>query len=338
MSLRVAGKIAPVIVVTFAKGKTIGCMLRLVWHDFAKQRRSRMKRQQTLEDLNQILVTQQQGIPVYVSDVATTQIGSLSRYGAVTQDGQGETVEGIVLGLRGANARQVVADVRQALEKIQTTLPDGVTVKPFYDRGDLVNRAIHTVQQSLTEAIVLVLILLLLFLGNLRAACVVATILPLSALGTFLLMRQFGLSANLMSLGGLAIAIGLLVDAAVVVVENIEAHQATTNQQGTPRAPLHVMFRAVQEVAVPVTAGMIIIMLVFVPLLSLQGLEGKLFAPVAIVQGIACTQPMFTILGAALLTKFFPKLLSEEQGNAFWRKFGGITLIVIGGIVIAVTR
>lgn len=272
-------------------------------------------RVRSLEDLNQILVTQQQGIPVYVSDVATTQIGSLSRYGAVTQDGQGETVEGIVLGLRGANARQVVADVRQALEKIQTTLPDGVTVKPFYDRGDLVNRAIHTVQQSLTEAIVLVLILLLLFLGNLRAACVVATILPLSALGTFLLMRQFGLSANLMSLGGLAIAIGLLVDAAVVV-ENIEAHQATTNQQGTPRAPLHVMFRAVQEVAVPVTAGMIIIMLVFVPLLSLQGLEGKLFAPVALTIVFALSVSL--LLSLTVIPVLASFLLKPHGGEHPW--------------------
>jgi cobalt-zinc-cadmium resistance protein CzcA len=273
-------------------------------------------RVRSLDDLNQIVVTEQQGVPVYVSDVATTQIGSLSRYGAVTQNGQGEAVEGIVLGLRGANARQVVADVRQALDHIQTTLPKGVTIKPFYDRGDLVNRAIHTVQKSLAEAIVLVLILLLLFLGNIRAACVVATILPLSALVTFLLMRQFGLSANLMSLGGLAIAIGLLVDAAVVVVENIEAHQAKTAHTPVHRAPLHVIFRAVQEVAVPVTAGMIIIMLVFVPLLSLQGLEGKLFAPVAMTIVFALSVSL--LLSLTVIPVLASFLLKPHGGEHPW--------------------
>jgi cobalt-zinc-cadmium resistance protein CzcA len=136
---------------------------------------------------------------------------------------QGEAVEGIVLTLKGANARQVVQSVREHLHDIEKNLPPGVTIKPFYDRGELVNRAIHTVSKTLVEAIVLVLILLLLFLGNLRAALVVAAILPLSALSTFLMMRQFGLSANLMSLGGLTIAIGLLVDAAVVVTAEVDA-------------------------------------------------------------------------------------------------------------------
>ena len=142
-------------------------------------------------------------------------------------------------------------DVKARLQEIEATLPPGLKIVPFYDRGDLVQRAIGTVAKALAEATVLVLVLLLLFLGNLRAALVVALILPLSALATFVLMQQWGLSANLMSLGGLAIAIGLLVDAAVVVVENIEARQA---EPGLSR--LHTFSRATLEVGTPVGAGM----------------------------------------------------------------------------------
>jgi len=231
----------------------------------------------SLDDVRAIAITQQGGMAVRVGDVAQVRLGALTRYGSVTQDGQQEAVQGLVLGLRGANARQLVQDVRAKLQEIEANLPAGVTLRPFYDRGALVERAVGTVSKALAEAIALVLVLLLLFLGNLRAALVVALILPLSALATFVLMRQWGLSANLMSLGGLAIAIGMLVDAAVVVVENIEARPA---EPGTPR--LHQLYRATQEVATPVAAGMAIIMIVFLPLLTLQGLEGKLFGPVAL--------------------------------------------------------
>ena len=242
----------------------------------------------TLEDVRAIALVQQDGQAVRVGDVATVQLGALTRYGSVTQDGKGEAVEGLVLGLRGANAQKLVHDVKARLQEIEATLPHGLKIVPFYDRGDLVERAIGTVTKALAEAIVLVLVLLLLFLGNLRAALVVALILPLSALATFVLMQQWGLSANLMSLGGLAIAIGMLVDAAVVVVENIEARQA---EPGISR--LHTLYRATQEVATPVSAGMVVIMIVFLPLLTLQGLEGKLFGPVALTIVFA--------LGASLL-------------------------------------
>jgi cobalt-zinc-cadmium resistance protein CzcA len=231
----------------------------------------------TLDDVRAIALTSRDGRAVRVGDVAEVRMGSLTRYGAVSQDGQRETVEGLVLGLRGANAQQVVHEVQARLELMAPTLPPGLTIKPFYNRGQLVERAVNTVSKALLEAIVLVLVLLLLFLGNLRAALVVATILPLSALGTFILMQQFQLSANLMSLGGLAIAIGMLVDAAVVVVENLEARPSPSG-----KLQLHDVYRAVQEVAVPVASGMLIIMMVFVPLLTLQGLEGKMFAPVAL--------------------------------------------------------
>ena len=242
----------------------------------------------SLDDLRTIVITQQDGMVVRVGDVAQVRLGALTRYGSVTQDGQQEAVQGLVLGLRGANARQLVQDVRARLHEIEASLPAGTRLQPFYDRGALVERAVGTVSKALMEAIALVLALLLLFLGNLRAALVVALILPLSALATFVLMRQWGLSANLMSLGGLAIAIGMLVDAAVVVVENIEARPA---DPGTPR--LHQLYRATEEVAQPVGAGMLIIMIVFLPLLTLQGLEGKLFGPVALTIVFA--------LGASLL-------------------------------------
>ncbi|MGB7550762.1 MAG: efflux RND transporter permease subunit, partial [Chromatiaceae bacterium] len=233
----------------------------------------------TVDDVKAIVLKAKDGLVVRVGDVAEVRFGSLTRYGAVTKDGKGEAVEGLVLGLRGANARSVVEGVKTRLAEIAPTLPKGVTIEPFYDRGNLVNRAVGTVSKALLEAIVLVVLLLLAFLGNLRAALVVAVMLPLSALATFILMRIFGLSANLMSLGGLAIAIGMLVDAAVVVVENIESELA----EAPDNLPtLHLIFRASREVAAPVTSGIIIIILVFLPLLTLQGLEGKMFGPVAL--------------------------------------------------------
>ena len=243
-----------------------------------------------LADVAAIAIISRDGVAVTVGQVAQVRIGALTRYGTVTQNGTGEAVQGLVLAMRGANALDVVDQVRARLADIGKTLPAGTTINTFYDRGHLVERAVGTVGKALLEATVLVVVLLYIFLGNVRAAVVVACILPLSALGTFLLMRQFGLSANLMSLGGLAIAIGMLVDAAVVVVENIEAHSSKA-QPGM--SWLHVIYRAVREVAVPVTAGMVVIMVVFIPLLTLQGLEGKMFAPVAMT--------IIFALGASLL-------------------------------------
>jgi cobalt-zinc-cadmium resistance protein CzcA len=235
---------------------------------------------QTLDDVRGSVIKSEQGMPVRVNDVAQVRFGALTRYGAVTRDGKGETVEGLVLGLRGANAQEVVNGVRARLAEIQPSLPKGVTVQVFYDRGSLVERAVGTVSKALIEAIVLVVILLVLFLGNLRAALTVALALPLAALVTFILMGRFNMSANLMSLGGLSIAIGMLVDAAVVVVENIVSHLAHGEKSRLPR--LHLVYRAVKEVSIPVTSGILIIITVFLPLLTLQGLEGKLFGPVAL--------------------------------------------------------
>ncbi len=232
----------------------------------------------SVDDVKSIVLLTTDDNVVRVEDVAEVRMGALTRYGAVTKNGRGEAVEGLVLGLRGANAQAVVAGVKARLAEIAPSLPKGVSTEAFYDRSNLVERAVGTVSKALLEAIVLVVLLLLAFLGNLRAALVVAVMLPLSALATFILMRLFGLSANLMSLGGLAIAIGMLVDAAVVVVENIESQLAEA-QDNLPT--LHLIYRAAREVAAPVTSGIIIIVIVFLPLLTLQGLEGKMFSPVA---------------------------------------------------------
>lgn len=234
----------------------------------------------TLEDVGATVIRADKGHATRVSEVAQIRFGELTRYGAVTRNGEGEAVQGLVLGLRGANARAVVKLIKQRLNDIEPSLPAGMTMVTFYDRSSLVDRAVSTVGQALLEAVILVFVLLFAFLGNLRAAAVVAAMLPLSALGTFILMRQFGLSANLMSLGGLAIAIGMLVDGAVVVVENVET--ALTNPNPGRRSVLHMVYRASQEVVVPVASGIAIIVIVFLPLLSLEGLEGKLFAPVAL--------------------------------------------------------
>lgn len=247
----------------------------------------------SLEDIAAIVVRPDPLQPVRVGDVAEVQSGALTRYGAVTRDGQGEAVEGLVLGLRGANAGALVDGVRAKLAELAPGLPQGVTIEVFYDRGRLVERAVGTVTKALGEAIVLVLILLLVFLANLRAALTVAMVLPLAALLTFILMQRFGLSANLMSLGGLAIAIGMLVDPAVVAVENIITHLTRGRDSGLPR--LHLIYRAVREVGQPILAGTLIIVIVFLPLLTLQGLEGKLFRPVALTI-------VFALSGALLLS------------------------------------
>jgi len=267
----------------------------------------------TLSDLNGIVIDNLNGIPVTVGDVAEVRIGSMTRYGAVSKNGKGESVSGLVLSLRGANARQTIAGLEDKLAEIRPGFPPGVEVKVFYNRGNLVDKAVDTVLHALFEAIVLVVVLLIAFLGNLRAAVTVALALPMAALFTFILMNQIGMSANLMSLGGLAIAIGMLVDAAVVVVENIITHLAHTEKaQRLPR--LHVIYRAAREVAAPVTSGILIIIIVFLPLLTLQGLEGKLFTPVALTIVFALSGSLVLSLSVIpVVSSFLLKEVSHEE-------------------------
>ncbi|MDD2834105.1 MAG: CusA/CzcA family heavy metal efflux RND transporter [Methylotenera sp.] len=273
---------------------------------------------QTIEDVQNTIIRTDMGMSVRVADVAQVKIGSMTRYGAVTSNGHQEEVEGLVLGLRGANAQKLVEGVKAKLAELAPTLPKGVKINVFYDRGNLVERAVNTVNKALLEAVVLVLILLVLFLGNFRAALTIAFILPLSALSTFLLMRHFGMSANLMSLGGLAIAIGMLVDAAVVVVENIVSHLAehrhASEQKAVTLPRMHIIYRAVREVSVPVTAGVLIIITVFLPLLTLQGLEGKLFTPVALTIMFALAASLLLSLTVIpVLSSFLLKEVSHEE-------------------------
>ena len=237
-----------------------------------------------LDDLRRIVVKAgDEMAQVTVADVATVRLGATTRNGAVTIDGKDEAVEGLVLALRGADASRVVKAVQAKLDELAPRLPKGMTTKVFYDRGELVSRAANTVVRALVEASLLVIVTLYLFLGGLRAALVVATTLPLSILATFLMMRYVGMTANLMSLGGLAIALGMLVDAAVVVVENIESALARAHTRQTDPALRPAIVRhAVATVAVPMLAGVSIIAIVFLPLLTLEGLEGKLFGPVAL--------------------------------------------------------
>lgn len=267
----------------------------------------------TLADVKAIVVDVNQGMSITVDDVADVSIDALTRYGAVSKDGKGEAVTGLVLSLRGANARQTIVGIEQKLAEISPGFPEGVQVKVFYNRGDLVDKAVDTVFHALMEAIVLVVILLILFLGNLRAAVTVALALPLAAMVTFILMKYTGMSANLMSLGGLAIAIGMLVDAAVVVVENIITHLA--HKEKAERLPrLHVIYRATREVAVPVTSGILIIIIVFLPLLTLQGLEGKLFTPVALTIVFALGGSLILSLSVIpVLASFLLKEVTHEE-------------------------
>ena len=266
-----------------------------------------------LEDVRNIVVTQRNGIPITVGDIAEVRLGSLTRYGAVSQNGRGEVVEGLVLSLRGANVRLVVEGIEKKLEEIRPALPKGVEVNVFYNRSHLVNKATQTIVHALIEATVLVVILLMLFLGDLRAALTVALILPMVALFTFLLMHYFGLTANLMSLGGLAIAIGKLVDPAVVVVENVTSHLAERSEDSKlPR--LHVIYRAMREIMAPVISGAIIIGIVFVPLLSLEGLEGKLFKPVAFTNVFAMAGSLiFSLLVIPVLASFLMTRVSHDE-------------------------
>ena len=269
----------------------------------------------SLDDLRAIVVTTKDGAPIRVGNLAEVKIGTVTRYGVVTQSGKSEAVQGLVLGLAGANAKQVVEGVRKKLEELQPTLPKGVQIKTFYDRASLVTKAVGAVSTALLEATALVIVLLVLFLGNLRAALTVALVLPLAALMTFILMRSFGMSANLMSLGGLAIAIGMLVDAAVVVVENIVQRLATDPTAGKlPR--LHTIYRAVREVAVPVTSGILIIITVFLPLLTLQDLEGKFFVPVALTIVFALAASL--VLSLTVIPVLASYLLREVKHEDPW--------------------
>lgn len=265
----------------------------------------------SLDDLAGVVVRSQNGRIVRVGDVADVRLGHLTRYGAVTKNGRGEAVQALVIGLRGADASAVVKGVKARLTEIAPSLPKGMTIDVFYDRSDLIGRAVGTVEKALIEATFLVVILLLLFLGNVRASIIVATALPMSVLLTFIFMHNMGLTANLMSLGGLAIAVGILVDGAVVVVENVV--ERLSDPKHAKASKLNTVFIAAREVAVPVAAGLLIIALVFLPLLTLEGLEGKLFAPVALTIVLALLAALVLSLTLVPVLCYF--ILRQQTGH-----------------------
>jgi cobalt-zinc-cadmium resistance protein CzcA len=233
----------------------------------------------TLEDIGNVIVAERENAPIYVRNLGTVAFGSEIRRGAVTVNGQGERVAGIVLKRIFANTSAVIERVREEVAGINRSLPPDIRVVPFYDQADLVERAVATVRDALLEGGVLIVVVLLVFLGNVRSAMIVASMLPASALLAFILMRATGLSANLMSLGGLAIGVGMLVDGGVVMVENVYRHLGEHRSPETPR--LTVIRRAAHEVARPIVFAIAIIIIVFLPLFTLEGVEGKLFQPMA---------------------------------------------------------
>ena len=239
------------------------------------------------EDIGMIVLKEVRGTPVLIRDVAQVRIGTAVRVGSVIKNGVTETVGGIVMMIRAGNAKDVVARIKARVNEINSSgaLPGGLKIVPYYDRSELVDEALATVVKVLLEGVALVVVVLLLFLGDIRSALVVVATLVLTPLLTFLVMNRIGLSANLMSLGGLAIAIGLMVDGSVVVVENAFAHLARAARTGASRTGTIV--GAVTEVATPVIFGVGVIILVFLPLMTLQGMEGKMFAPLAITIAIA---------------------------------------------------
>ncbi len=244
----------------------------------------------TLDDIGAIVLKSVEGTPVHVRDVAEVKIGSAVRVGSVVKNGVTESVGGVVMMMRGGNAKEVVSRIKARVAEINERgmLPGGLQIVPYYDRSELVDAAVATVVKVLLEGVVLVVVVLLLFLGDIRSSLIVVATLVLTPLLTFMAMNHFGISANLMSLGGLAIAIGLMVDGSVVVVENAFAHLARSQGPGHAGEPrIRVIFNAVKEVATPVIFGVGVIILVFLPLMTLEGMEGKMFAPLAFTIALA---------------------------------------------------
>jgi len=246
-----------------------------------------------IPDIERVVLRAHDGTPVYLRDVADVVIGAEPRQGAVTRDAKGEAVAGMVIMLKGENAKDVVASVKAAIQKASTTLPPGARINVFYDRTSLIEACIRTVVDALLEGGLFVIVILFLFVAELRTALVVLVSLPLTFLVTFIIMGRAGLTSNLMSLGGLAFSVGMVVDASIVVVENVRRHLA--HRTDAPKR--RIVAEAVQEVARPVAFSVLVIAVILVPLYALQGIEGKMFAPLASTMLIA----LLVSLAVALL-------------------------------------
>ncbi|MFV2072782.1 MAG: efflux RND transporter permease subunit [Thermoanaerobaculales bacterium] len=272
-----------------------------------------------LTDIENIVMKSEDGTPVLVRDLAEVEYGPEIRQGAITMNGEGEVVMGIVLQLKGANTKQVIERVREKIDIIQGSLPEGVSIVPVYDQADLVEKAVSTVTKALTESAVLIVLVLLLFLWDVRSALVVLSSIPISMLLAFIMMRWFGLSANLQSLGGLAIGIGMMVDGSVVMVENIVRHLAEDQLRREPL--VHQVRRAAKEVGQPVFFAVLIIVVVFLPLFTLRGVEGKLFSPMAFTIAFAMLGSLVVALTLVPVLSVIALRGKISETDSFFMKF-----------------
>jgi cobalt-zinc-cadmium resistance protein CzcA len=270
------------------------------------------------DDLRQIVVDEIDGVPVLVADVADVRIGAMPRQGAVTHDGEQESIAGMVIMLKGENGRDVGARVKARIAEVAATLPSGVHVTPFYDQTEVIERTSTTVRWNLLEGSLLVILVLVLFLGDVRAALIAAAVIPLSMLAGFIGMRLFGVSANLMSLG--AIDFGLIVDGAVVMMENVIRRRGETPAALTdePQGRLALFTSAATEVARPVLFGVLIIMAVYLPIFTLEGLEGKMFRPMAITVCSAILGSLLLSLTAVPVAASFILRSAHAHQDAAW--------------------
>ncbi len=267
------------------------------------------------QDIGNIVLKSEDGTPVYVRDVATVVPGPAPRFGAVTRDGE-EVVLGMALARIGENAKNVVEAVKGKLDTVRTALPEGVVLKPIYERTDLVNKAVNTAVRALVEGSILVAVILFLFLGELRSALVVIVALPMAMLIAFICMGETGMSANLMSLAGLAIGIGMMVDGAVVMVENVFRLMAERHEHGERVDKTATVLTAAREVANPIAFAIGIIVVVFLPLFSLEGLEGKLFKPMAITISFAMVGSL--LLSLTLIPVLASMILKPKEEKDTW--------------------
>ncbi len=263
-------------------------------------------------DIENVVLKAADGTPVFVRDLADVVIGPQLRQGAVTRDGKGETVAGMTIMLRGENSKTVVSAVKDAIAKVQRQLPKGLRIDVFYDRTALIEACVRTVLGALFEGGILVVLVLFLFLAEFRTAAIVVLSLPITFLFTFLVMGSTGLSANLMSLGGLAFSVGMVVDASIVVAENVRRHLAEHLDR---RDRSRIVVEAMVEVARPVTFSVLIVALVVLPLLTLQGMEGKMFAPLALTLLFSLLTSI--VVALVLVPPLSHLLLRQEPGREF---------------------
>jgi heavy metal efflux system protein len=266
-----------------------------------------------VSDIESIVLKSPGGTPTYIRDVAQVKVGEAVRMGAAMKNGKDECVGGIVMMLRGANSRDVVRRVAEKVREINenNVLPEGIKLVPYYDRSDIVKASVNTVNKALIEGSLLVLIVLYLLLNSIRGSIVVLIALPLSLLATFIVMKLTGISANLMSLGGLAISIGMIIDTTIIQVENVQRH---LSDEGGRHPKLSTVLQAVMEVRKPSIFGELIIALTFIPILSLEGIEGKMFGPLAITVAIALLASLFlSVFVIPVLCILFLKPQQEKE-------------------------